>query len=153
MIRRRLVYLVFAVALTPSVAGWGQTVQPSQSARPITPWDPAKVATLAQQFAVNIGQLRREFANLPQPASGSDSSRAYLGLSDDLRVIESEARELAARASQGASQDEAYPIYRRVRSMVLDARGEARKYEFPMSVKQGIAEARALLIQLDPYFD
>ncbi|HXK25214.1 MAG TPA: hypothetical protein VMS55_21270 [Myxococcota bacterium] len=157
MIRRPLAFVVFVLALASPATGGGQPGGlPEVEAEPVIPtlpWDQGKVALISQQFADSIADLRREFGKLPQPEAGSRESRGYLFLSDDLRLMENEARELAARVSKGATQDESYPIYRRLRTIILDAREEAHRYEFPQPVQHGIVRARTLLIRLDAYYD
>ncbi|HVN37317.1 MAG TPA: hypothetical protein VMW19_03975 [Myxococcota bacterium] len=157
MIRKRLAFLVFAFALaSPAIRGDQPGLRPAPETEPVVPtheWDQTKVTLISQQFADSIADLRREFAKLPQPEAGSRDARGYLFLSDDLRLMENESRELAGRISKGATQDESYPIYRRLRSIVFEAREEARRYEFPPPVQRGIVQARTLLIRLDAYYD
>ena len=154
MILQRLVSVGFAVALTLLPAtGWSQPPEPLEPIPGYTrPWDQAKVAVLTQQLANSVAELRRDFGKLPLPEIGSKESRAYLTLSDDLRVMESESGELASRVAKGASADESYPAYRRMRNLITDARADARKQTFPQSLQGEIEKARAALIALDPYY-
>jgi hypothetical protein len=115
-------------------------------------WDQGKVAVLTRQFANTAAEIRRDFGKQPVPAVGSKESRTYLILSDDLRLIESESGELAERIAKGASADESYPIYRRMGNLISDLRADAVDQTFPPPLQEKIERARAMLIELDPYY-
>jgi len=153
MLRRLLVPTVLVLALVEHAAtGWAQ---PSERIQP-TPgfaWDQAKVSDLTQQLVDGVVALRLEFAKQPAPAAGSNESQTYFKVSDDLRLIESESRELASRVAKGASQDESFPIYDRLRTMIRDARMDALQQVLQPSVLDRRARVRATLIALDPYYN
>jgi hypothetical protein len=151
---QRLVSVGFAIALVglPATA-WSQPSEPMEPDTGYTlPWDQAKLTILPQQLATAATELRRDFAEQPVPEPGSKQSRAYHLVSDDLRLMESESAELAARIAKGASADESYPVYRRMRNLITDARADASTMTVPHSLQEKIEEARGILIQLDPYY-
>jgi len=151
---KHLASLGLAVALAGlSAAAWSQ---PPEHLEPVAgytlPWDQAKVTILTQQLAAAVAELRRDFGTQPVPESGSKQLRSYHLVRDDLRLMESESAELEARVAQGASADESYPVYRRMRSLISDARADASQQTFPRSLQEKIKEARGILIQLDPFY-
>lgn len=154
MIPKRLVSVVFAItlALLPD-AGWSQS---SERLEPIPgytlAWNQGKVAALTQQLANSAAEIRRDFGKQPVPEVGSKESRAYLIVSDDLRLIESESAELAARVAKGASAEESYPIYRRMGNLISDLRADTLNQPLPQSVQEEIDRARGMLIKIDPYY-
>jgi hypothetical protein len=153
MMLGRLVSVGFAFALAglPATA-WSQPAEPEPATGYTLPWDQAKLTILTKQLATTAKELRSEFGKQPVPETGSKESRAYHLVSDDLRLMESESAELAARIARGASADESYPVYRRMRNLITDARADASEMTFPHPVQEKIEEARGILIQLDPYY-
>jgi hypothetical protein len=153
MLLRLLAPVVFALALVaPPATGWGQPPEKIQPT-PGFAWDQAKVTVLTRQLADSVAALRREFAKQPAPALGSNESRTYLTVGDDLRLIESESRELAARIAKGVSRDESFPMYDRLRIMIRDARMDALQQVLLPSVWDKRALVRANLIELDAYYN
>jgi len=150
---RIFVPVVFALALIArATIGWAQPSEPIQPT-PGFAWDQAKVSALTQQLVDGVVALRLEFAKQPAPAAGSNEAQTYSKVSDDLRLVESEARELAGRVAKGASRDESFPIYDRLRTTIRDTRLDALQQVLAPSVWDRRTRVRALLIELDAYYN
>lgn len=155
MTLHRLACLLLTVALaTPAALASAQPAEPLEPTPGHTlAWDQAKVGALTQQLADSMRDLRREFRQQPTPNIGSMQSRAHLSLDDNLRLIESESRELAGRVARGASQEESFPVYRRMWMLIRDARQDARRLMIQQGMQDRIARAREILVELDAYYD
>jgi hypothetical protein len=116
-------------------------------------WDQAKVGALAAALAATVKDLRQDVRQQPQPSLGSMQSRAYHSFRDDLRLIESEAQELASALASGAGHDETLPIVQRMETLIREARDESRRLLIPQSTQDKIASARTAFQQVRPYYD
>jgi len=154
MILQHLVSVLFSITLvTLPTTAWSQSPERLKPIPGYTlAWDQGKVADLTRQLANAAAEIRRDFGKQPVPEAGSKESRAYLMVSDDLRLIESESGELAARVAKGASADESYSIYRRMGNLISDLRADTLNQPFPQSMQEEIHRAREMLSELDPYY-
>lgn len=139
-----------AALVALGLAAGGAQAQPAPAA---PTWDQAKVSALAGELAAAVKDLRQDVRQQPQPSLGSMQSRAYHNFRDDLRLIESEAKELASSLTAGAGHDETLPIVKRMESLIRDARDESRRLLIPQSTQDKIAAARTAYQQILPYYD
>jgi hypothetical protein len=69
-----------------------------------------------------------------------------------LRLIESEARQLATSREQGAGRDETLPIVERIEELRVAAAEQARRIFLTQDVLNKIEAARDALAGLRPYY-
>jgi hypothetical protein len=140
---------VFVVALAPGAAFAQGT--PAQGT-PIA-WDQQRVSEIAAQLAESAGLLYREFVKKQTGSQvGSGQANAYMRLKDDLRVARNEAKHLARGLAGGKSRAETEPAYRRLMTLVRDARESGRKMFLEQPILDEVGRANALLDQLAPYY-
>jgi hypothetical protein len=125
--------------------------EPDEGAAP--PWDQEKVAALAQQLADAAEKLQREMARQKDPQQvGSGQAAAMLRFRDEIRVARDSSRSLARSLKEGKSREETTPTYRRLMTLVRDARESGRKLFIREPALGYIAEANAALDGLAPYY-
>ncbi len=116
-------------------------------------WDQKKVAALAQQLADAAQELNQELnRQRGQLQVGSGQSRAMLQFRDNIRVARNESRRLAKVLGEGQDREETTPAYRRLMSLVRDARETGRKLLLKAPAPEYIAKANAALDGLAPYY-
>ena len=147
MTHRTTLVVAALLALTFAFAG-----TPSQAQR--AEWDQDEVTKLAIEFADLVHEMQREFRRLPRPDIGSMQSRARFQFADDLRVLRTETRALAASLEAGAGFEETFPIARRARRVVRDLRAEARRMQLVEPVLGLTVRAEEIIAKIGPfYFD
>ena len=116
-------------------------------------WDQKKVSALAQELSDAADALNKELNNQRgQLQVGSGQSRAMLQFRDDIRVARNESRRLAKVLGEGQTREETTPAYRRLMSLVRDARETGRKLMLHAPATDYIAKANAALDGLAPYY-
>lgn len=119
----------------------------------LTAWDQTKVSALAKQLVDATKSLYNTFYKQPVPTAGSGQTRAYQRLKQNVRRLQSEARELAGALEKGDGQEETLPLYEHLMVTVRDAREEARQVFTTADVTDKAAVVRNILNQLGPYYD
>jgi len=140
-LRPHLVLAAAALALTPT---------PILAAQ--QPWDQQKVTQIASELAEAVSGVRDEFRKQPPPTIASLHSNAHYRLQDELRLLESETRELMRQLKSGEGLDATQPIYDRIGSLARDARENGRKQLVAEPVQKRIDRAEELWAQLTPYY-
>ena len=144
---------IAALVLAPALAG----AQPApeegmEESPPTVAWDQAQVTRVAQELADSLKDLRRAVRQQPDPGVASLQSKAFYRFSDELRVLESESKQLARALEAGGGHDETVPVYERMQRTIRDAREEARRLDIPAQTRERIDAARAVLDKLDQYY-
>jgi hypothetical protein len=147
--------LATALALAPAAARAEEARQPGHVGTPghTAEWNAGEVATLADNLAKAVNDARQAARRLPSPGVQSMQQTSWYHFNDQLRLIAGEARQLGKAVRQGHSQADVYPIYGRMWSWIRDAQGTAKSLMIPQDVQAKIQDARAILDQLDAYFD
>jgi hypothetical protein len=135
-----------AVSLGLALAAGAETAQKAQ-------WEQDQVAAAARKLADAVKDLREEVRRQGDPGLASAQSRAWHRFKDDLRLIESESKELASELAAGRGHDETLPMFERLEMLVRDAREEGRSLMIMKPVQDRIDAARAALNALEPYYD
>jgi hypothetical protein len=116
-------------------------------------WDQAKVTALAEQLSDSVNDVYRSVSRL-QTGSGmaSGQANAFLRLKDRLRVARNEARHLAQALGDGKGHEETSHAYRRLMSLVRDAREEGRKMFLEKPTLDKVETANKLLEEIAPFY-
>ena len=118
-----------------------------------TAWDQKRVSEIAAELATSAGQLYRAVVKKQGGGQvGSGQANAYMRLKDNLRVARNETKHLARALADGKSREETEPAYRRLMTLVRDARVNARKMFLEKPILDEVDKANALLDQLEPYY-
>jgi len=117
-----------------------------------TPWDQASVTALAQDLVKGVDGLRSAARAEPPMNVASGQARSRHRLNDTLRVIENEARHLAASLEGGAGRDETLPVVERIEELRRVAADDARRIFMTQDLLKKITDARGALEQLRPYY-
>jgi hypothetical protein len=119
----------------------------------LTPWDQAKVAALAKQLETSAKELYDTFYKQPVPQAGSGQGQDYRRLKQEVRRVQSEARELSNALAKGEGREDTLPIYEHLMEVVRSARDSSRRVFTTQDVQSRASAARQLLNQLAPYYD
>ena len=141
---------IAALVLAPALAG----AQPEETEEspPTVEWDQTHVTALAQELAASLKDIRQALRQQGEPGVASMQSKAYHQLGDELRLLESESKQLARALEAGGGHDETLPIYQRMQRTIRDAREEARRQAIPLPTQERIDAGRAILDKLDHYY-
>jgi hypothetical protein len=138
-----------ALAVASAVAVPGAAGAAAQLA-----WDQAKVTEIAQELPKAASDLRAALRKEPAPTAGSvGGRRAYYQLTDTVRRIERESKQLATALESGQGHDQTLPVMQNLSMLVRDARTQARRIFRTESLMKPIAAGRAILDRLAPYYD
>jgi hypothetical protein len=116
-------------------------------------WDQAQVTGLAQELTTATDALYDTFIKQPPPNVASMQSNAYHRLKQWVRLLRSEARELATSLEKGEGREPTLPIYENLMQLTRSARDEAGRVFVAHDVGDRAAAVRGLLNRLGPYYD
>ena len=116
-------------------------------------WDQAKVTALAGELAEKTSNLRDAVRRQPAPTLGQTGRRAHHRLRDELSTIEATARRLHNALSEGATQEETFPTYRRLITSVREAAREVNRIDLGEPAAGRVEEAAEVLRRLRPYYE
>ncbi len=117
-------------------------------------WDQAKVTEIAEQLSDADNDVHRSVVRTATGSQvGSGQSASYLRLKDRVRVARNESRHLAKALQDGKGKDETVHVWKRLMSVVRDARniGRSMFLEAPTQVK--IVRASEIIDQLTPFYE
>jgi hypothetical protein len=115
-------------------------------------WDQQKVTQIARELVQAVSDMRDEFRKEPSATIGSMHSQARYRLKDELRLLESEAKELLGQLESGQGRDATQPIYDRIGSLARDAREDARKQLTAAPMQARVDHAEEVWAELTPYY-
>jgi hypothetical protein len=116
-------------------------------------WDQAKVTALAGQLAEAASSLYTTFYKQGPPQLGSGQASDYRELKQQVRRIQSEAKELAGAVGKGEGREDTLDIYKNLMVIVRDARENAQRVFSTKDVQDQASKVRELLNQISPYYD
>ena len=128
------------------------TLTPTPTLAVQQPWDQQKVTQIASQLAEAVSGVYDEFRMQPAITIASMQANARYKLQDELRLLESETRELARQLKSGEGLDATQPIYDRIGGVAREAREYARKQLVVEPVQKRVDRAEELWAQLTPYY-
>ncbi len=136
---------VLALALVASLAA------PARAE--LAPWDQAKVTGLAGQLSEASIALYSTFYKQGPPQAGSGQANDYRELKQEVRRIQSEAKELSGALGKGEGREDTLDIYKNLMETVRDAREHARSVFSTQDVQDKASAVRQILNQISPYYD
>ena len=119
----------------------------------LTAWDQAKVTAIANQLSEAAISLYSTFYKQGPPQLGSGQADDYRQLKQEVRRIQSEAKELAGALGKGDGREDTVHIYENLMEIVRDARDHARRVFSTKDVQDQATRVRQLLNQIAPYYD
>jgi hypothetical protein len=137
------VFLAFAGLLGTAAAAGAE----------LAPWDPPKVTDLARQLEVATRQLYDTFEKLPPLEKGSQHTRTYFRLKQEVRHMKREARWLARALEKNLGQEETLPSFESLRAAMRGARQDAGNVQTSSEFQQNADAVEMLLDRLAPYYD
>ncbi len=143
MVSRILVALGMAAALALDAAS-----AQAQTAK----WDQKKVAQLAEQLAKSVADLREQVRKQP-PVDAGPQRKARFEVLQDLKMINSTSKQLAADLGKGAGREETQPAYDRLQMLRRDAQEHAKSADVKEPVLSRVAATKDLLAQIAPYYE
>jgi hypothetical protein len=116
-------------------------------------WDQTQVTALAKQLTTGTDALYDTFVKQPPPNLGSMQSHSYHRLKQMVRLLRSEARELASSLEKGEGREQTLPLYENLMQLTRSARDEAARVFVAHDVGERAATVRGVLNRLGPYYD
>jgi hypothetical protein len=116
-------------------------------------WDQAKVTALAGQLAEAASSLYSTLCKQGPPQLGSGQASDYRELKQEVRRIQSEAKELAGALGKGEGREDTLDIYENLMEIVRDARENAQRVFSTKAVQDEASKVRQILNQISPYYD
>ncbi len=114
-------------------------------------WDQERVTALAQQLADAVKDLRFTVRGSPdQPVGGQ--RRAQYAAREDLRLLQSQTRRLAALLDQGEAKDETFSVFRRIEQIRRSAEDNGARAMISEAIMEKIGAARKILSELEPFY-
>ncbi len=115
-------------------------------------WDQKRAASIAQQLASAVGELRENIRKQPPVANSPQRKVRYQAL-DDLRTLKQVCDNLARDLKAGKGRDETYPIYQRIQTIRRDLEEHGRKADVKLDTLNSYAKVADLLRQIGPYYE
>ena len=117
-------------------------------------WDQAKVTEIAEQLSDAVNDVHRSIVRTATGSQvGSGQAASALRLKDRVRVARNESRHLARRLQDGRGKDETVNVWRRLMSVVRDARNIGRSMFLEAPTQEKIVRASEILDQLTPFYE
>ena len=117
-------------------------------------WDQAKATKLAGEPAPSVNEVYRSILSTPRGAQvGTGQAANYIRLKDRVRVAKNESKHLAKALEKGGTREETIHAWRRLMSLVRDAREVGRKMYHDAPTLEKIEKANALLDELAPFYE
>lgn len=126
---------------------------PAEGVAELAKWDQDRAEKISGNLATAAHELYTAMRQMPPPTLGTGQNAAWYRALDRVRLIRSESKHLAAALKDGNAYDETLPVWRRLMSLVRDAREEGRKLFLAEPIMDKIAATRDQLRQLAPYYD
>jgi hypothetical protein len=114
-------------------------------------WNQGRVTAIAEAFADEVEELRREAKKIPDDISFSQQ-RAQYSMREDIRLLENSSRRLANQLKAGKGREETLPIFKRMEQLRADAEENARWTDLPEPFIAQIFDTGDHLLQLQPYY-
>jgi hypothetical protein len=118
----------------------------------LTPWDQAKVTSIAKDLVTSVNGLRDALRNSPQWTYPAGPRAVLYQIRDNLRWIESESISLHAMLAQGEGMDATQNSYRRIQSLKRETEDLAQRAQATAFTEPALAKAKAALDQLSAYY-
>ena len=116
-------------------------------------WDQAKVTEIAKQLASSVDSVYRELnRGAAGTQLGSGQATNALRLKDRVRVARNEARHLSKALQGGKGHDDTVHAWKRLMTLVRDAREVGRKMFLEAPLQKDIEKANEFLDQLGPFY-
>ena len=131
-----------------AVLALGATSTQAQTAK----WDQKKVAALAEQLAKSVADLREQVRKQP-PVDAGPQRKARFEVLQDLKMINSTAKQLAADLGKGEGREETQPAYDRLQMLRRDAQEHAKSADVKEPVLSKVVATKDLLAQIAPYYE
>lgn len=147
--------LTATLALAPAVA----LADHHEKAAPVigTPgttaeWDQEKVATLADELAQAVVDVRRTARNVPRAGVQTGQEASWMRFEDNLRILANETKTMARQLHEGRTHDETLQRYQRMGMLVRDIQENARRIGIPKDLQEKLDIARVALDKFDAYY-
>ena len=125
----------------------------ASAAEPQPTWTQETVAALARELATAVSAVYRSVTRTGTGSQvGSGQAQSFMRLKDDLRVARNESRHLANALKNGKGRDETVHAYRRLMTLVRDARESGRRMFLEKPTLDTIQKANQALDAIAPYY-
>ncbi len=133
------------VLLGAAGAGW------AQGDEPVANWNQERLTSYAQELADACAALDDAIAKLPDNLDPANQASWYRA-KDDVRMLASASRGLAASLANGEGKEATLPRFKRIELLRNDAAENGRRALIPEAVFAKITPVGTALIKLAPYY-
>lgn len=145
--RLRRIMAVLVVAALFGVAGAAQ----EEGGEPVADWNQERVTGYAKELSEACRELKTAMAQLPTSLDPA-KQRSWHRAKDDVRMLNSASRGLAASLEKGEGKEETLPRFKRIEVLRNDAAENGRKALIPNSVLEKVTPVGVALMKLAPYY-
>ena len=141
--------LIVATATAPA-----QQAEKPQVGTPGTTaeWDKEKVATLADELAQAVVDVRRTARNVPRAGVQTGQEASWMRFEDNLRMLANETKTMARQLHEGKTHDETLKRYQRMGMLVRDIQENVGRMGIPKDLQERLDAARVVLDKFDAYY-
>jgi ferric-dicitrate binding protein FerR (iron transport regulator) len=148
----RRVFLSMLVAGAVAFVAGAEPTQPAEPEKTAQAWDQAQVAELGAGLATAVDAIQRSYRGELASGMPSGDRRSRYDTTQNLRRLSSEARQLSRQLAGGAGHDETIGIFLQLQELAHETADSAKRTMITEPTLDRIADARAILTQLAPYY-
>ena len=115
-------------------------------------WDQEKVATLADELAQAVVDVRRTARNVPRAGVQTGQEASWMRFEDNLRMLANETKTMARQLHEGKTHDETLKRYQRMGMLVRDIQENVGRMGIPKDLQERLDAARVVLDKFDAYY-
>ena len=147
-------WFLTATLIVAPAAALAQEAEAPQIGTPGTTaeWDQEKVATLADELAQAVVDVRRTARNVPRAGVQTGQEASWMRFEDNLRMLANETKTMARQLHEGKTHDETLKRYQRMGMLVRDIQENVRRIGIPKDLQEKIDAARVVLDKFDAYY-
>jgi len=147
-------WFLTATLIVAPAAALAQEAEAPQIGTPGTTaeWDQEKVATLADELAQAVVDVRRTARNVPRAGVQTGQEASWMRFEDNLRMLANETKTMARQLHEGKTHDETLKRYQRMGMLVRDIQENVGRMGIPKDLQERLDAARVVLDKFDAYY-
>lgn len=147
-------WFLTATLIVAPAAAFAQEAEAPRIGTPGTTaeWDQEKVATLADELAQAVVDVRRTARNVPRAGVQTGQEASWMRFEDNLRILANETKTMARQLHEGRTHDETLKRYQRMGMLIRDIQENLGRMGIPKDLQERLDAARVVLDKFDAYY-
>ena len=147
-------WFLTATLIVAPAAALAQEAEAPQIGTPGTTaeWDQEKVATLADELAQAVVDVRRTARNVPRAGVQTAQEASWMRFEDNLRLLANETKTMARQLHDGKTHDETLKRYQRMGMLIRKIQENVGRMGIPKDLQEKIDAAGVVLDKFDAYY-